>query len=70
MFLKKGIPVSKSEKKLSIEYSDNILGRVFDSYGNLIDGTVIEVPHQREVYDRNVSLSEIDIKSNISLPCK
>ena len=65
MFLKKGIPVSKSEKKLSIEYSDNILGRVFDSYGNLIDGTVIEVPHQREVYDRNVSLSEIDIKSNI-----
>ena len=29
MFLKKGIPVSKSSKKLSIEYSDNILGRVY-----------------------------------------
>lgn len=65
MFLKKGIPVSKSDKKLSIEYSDNILGRVFDSYGGLIDGTVIENPNQKEVYDRNVSLSEIDIKSNI-----
>ena len=65
MFLKKGIPVSKCDKKLSIEYSDNILGRVFDSYGGLIDGTVIENPNQKEVYDRNVSLSEIDIKSNI-----
>ena len=65
MFLKKGIPVSKSDKKLSIEYSDNILGRVFDSYGGLIDGTVIENPNPKEVYDRNVSLSEIDIKSNI-----
>ncbi|MBQ8534192.1 MAG: F0F1 ATP synthase subunit beta [Bacilli bacterium] len=65
MFLKKGIPVSKSPKKLSIEYSDNILGRVFDSYGNLIDGTVIQNPNQKEVYDRNVSLNEIDIKSNI-----
>ena len=65
MFLKKGIPVSKSDKKLSIEYSDNILGRVFDSYGRLIDDTVIENPVEREVYDRNVSLNEIDIKSNI-----
>lgn len=65
MFLKKGIPVSRSEKKLSIEYSDNILGRVFDSYGGLIDGTVIPNPVTKEVYDRNVSLNEIDIKSNI-----
>lgn len=65
MFLKKGIPVSRSEKKLSIEYSDNILGRVFDSYGGLIDGTVITNPITKEVYDRNVSLNEIDIKSNI-----
>ena len=65
MFLKKGIPVSRSEKKLSIEYSDNILGRVFDSYGGLIDGTVITNPVTKEVYDRNVSLNEIDIKSNI-----
>ena len=65
MYLKKGLQVSKGEKKLSIEYSDNILGRVFDSYGELIDGTVIENPNVKEVYDRNVSLSEIDIKSNI-----
>ena len=65
MYLKKGIPVSKCPQKLSIEYSDEILGRVFDSYGNLIDGTKIAEPHTRDVYERNVSLDEIDIKSNI-----
>ena len=65
MFLKKGVPVNKSAQKLSIEYSDKILGKVFDSYGELIDGTTIEEPHKREVYDRNVALEEIDIKSDI-----
>lgn len=65
MFLKKGVPVNKSNQKLSIEYSDKILGKVFDSYGELIDGTTIEEPHKREVYARNVALEEIDIKSDI-----
>lgn len=65
MFLKKGIPVSKSDRKLSIEYSDKILGTVFDSYGNTIDGKVIEEPNRKDVYERNVDLEEIDIKSDI-----
>ncbi len=65
MFLKKGVPVSKVPTKLSIEYSDEILGKVFDSYGNLIDGKTIDNPQKREVYDRNVALEEIDIKSDI-----
>ena len=65
MYLKKGIPVEKSDKKLSIEYSDKILGRVFDSYGNLIDGTTIENPNKKDVYERNVSLEELDIQSDI-----
>ena len=65
MYLRKGIPLYKSEENLSIEYSDNILGRVFDSYGNLIDGTTIENPNKRNVYDRNLSLKEIDIQNEI-----
>ncbi len=65
MYLKKGIPVSKHDKKLAIEYSDKILGKVFDSYGNLIDGNAIDEPVTKEVYEGNVSLEEIDIKSNI-----
>lgn len=65
IYLKKGIPVNKTNKNLSIEYSDKILGKVFDSYGNLIDGSTIENPNVKNVYDRNVSLEEIDIKSNI-----
>ena len=64
-FLKKGMPVSKSDEKLSIEYSDQILGRVFDSYGGLIDGTTIAHPKQRSVYERNVTLQELDIQSDV-----
>ena len=63
--LKKGIEVSKSDEPLSIEYSDQLLGRVFNSYGDLIDGTTIKKPKKRNIYDRNVLLNEIDIQSDI-----
>lgn len=65
IYLKKGIEVSKSDEPLSIEYSDQLLGRVFNSYGDLIDGTTIKKPKKRNIYDRNVLLNEIDIQSDI-----
>lgn len=65
IYLKKGIEVSKSDEPLSIEYSDQLLGRVFNSYGDLIDGTTIKNPKKRNIYDRNVLLNEIDIQSDI-----
>lgn len=65
IYLKKGLPVSLKNAKLSIEYSDNALGRVFDSYGRLIDGKEFTSVNQRNVYDRNVSLNEINIQSDI-----
>ena len=65
IYLKKGIEVSKSDETLSIEYSDQLLGRVFNSYGDLIDGTTIKKPKKRNIYDRNVLLNEIDIQSDI-----
>jgi len=64
-YLKKGIPVYNLNSKIQIEYSNNILGRVFDSYGNLIDGTNIENPNLKDVYSRKVSLSEVDVDSDI-----
>ncbi len=63
--LKKNIELYKDEEGLSIEYSNNILGKVFDSYGNIIDGQTIANPHRRGVYDRNVSLKELDVDVDI-----
>ena len=65
MYLKKGVQIYPSKEKLSIEYSDKILGKVFNSYGELIDNNKIETPHERCVYDRNVSLEELNIQSDI-----
>ena len=65
MYLRKGIPLVKSSEKLSIEYSDQLLGRIFDSYGNLIDGSKIDNPKKRDVYDRNISLKELNIQNDI-----
>ncbi len=65
MYLKKGVQIYPSKEKLSIEYSDQILGKVFNSYGELIDNNKIETPHKRCVYDRNVSLEELNIQSDI-----
>ena len=64
-YLKKGIPVYNLRTKLKIEYSDKILGKVFDSYGDLIDGNVIEDPHPKDIYSRKVSLNEVEVNSNI-----
>jgi len=41
LYLKKGIPLYKQDSTLSIEYSDKILGKVFDSFGNVITDKII-----------------------------
>ena len=40
--LQKGSMVVKKSDGIEVEYSDKILGRVFDSYGNVIDGQPFE----------------------------
>jgi F-type H+-transporting ATPase subunit beta len=63
--LKKGIDVFKAPRGLEIQYNDEILGKVFDSYGNLIDDNKIENISTKNVYSRNVSLEEINLKGGI-----
>ena len=63
--LKKGIELEKEKEDLSIYYNDEILGKVFDAYGNLIDNTTIENQTKRSVYQKNLSLEEINIKGDI-----
>ena len=65
LYLKKGIPLYKQESTLSIEYSDKILGKVFDSFGNVISTDALESVNKRNVYARNISLDELNIKTEI-----
>lgn len=46
-------------------YSDQILGRVFDSFGRLIDGTVIENPQEKSVYRERLRMDEIEEEGDI-----
>lgn len=63
--LKKGLDVYKGDHGLEIQYNDEILGKVFDSYGNLIDDSHIEEVHTRNVYNRNLTLEEINLNGGI-----
>ena len=67
LYLKKGIPVYLKDDRLSIEYSDEILGKVFDSYGNVISNDVLNSVNKKNIYERNISLDELNIKSNLLL---
>lgn len=63
--LKKGIDLYLAESGLAMQYSDEILGKVFNSYGDLIDGKTITNKVTRNVYSRNMSVSEIEIEGDI-----
>ena len=63
--LKRGLDVNSQEGGLSIQYSDEILGKVFDSYGGLLDENTIGEVKTRNVYDRNIQLQEVDIEGDI-----
>lgn len=63
--LKRGIDVELQEGGLAIQYSDEILGKVFDSYGGLLDANSIEEVKTRNVYDRNIRLQEVDVEGDI-----
>ena len=59
--LKKGTPVYLLEDSLSMQYNDELLGKVFDAYGELMDGNTIEKHERKGVYDRSVSMEEINV---------
>ena len=63
--LKRGLDVELEEGGIRMEYSDQILGRLFDPYGETLDHTTIEDPATRGIYDRNLSLQDIEINGDI-----
>ena len=59
--LKKGLDVDLEEGGLQIEYSDKILGKIYDSYGNIInrEDKKEKSEHKKNVYERHLSTQEI-----------
>ena len=63
--LKRGLEVFLQKNGLQIAYDDQILGHVFNPYGQTIDGTTLDHPHTRNIYDKSLSMSEIIVDGDI-----
>ena len=63
--LKKGAEVDYVSSNIEVEYSDKILGHVFDSYGNLIDNQEIESERKRDIYSGAPEMADLDLKNDI-----
>ena len=59
--LKKGLELTKEEGGLTIEYSEKILGKIFNPYGELIDGKKIEKESKKNVYSDGLKIKDINI---------
>ena len=55
--LKRGMDVELAEHGLTMEYSDQILGRVFNPYGQMIDEQPLDSIQQKNVYQPSPSIS-------------
>ena len=63
--LKKGTDVKLYARSIEMEYSDKVLGRMFNSFGELIDGKKLESDQVRSINVPTVKLSSIDVESAI-----
>ena len=63
--LKKGANLELVSNGIHVEYSDQILGRVFNSYGDPVDKRDISSENQRRVDHATTTLQELNIESQI-----
>ncbi len=63
--LRRGVEVTLQEGGLQVPYSDDILGKVFNPYGETIDGTEVKAPARRNVYSKSLGMDEIRIDGDI-----
>ena len=63
--LQKGAAVVKTGDGLEFEYSDKILGRIFNSYGTPVDGAKFDSINKRAVLHPAVSIKDIDVNAGI-----
>jgi len=63
--LQKGASVVKVSDGLDFEYSDKVLGRLFNAYGAPNDEMKLDSIKKRPVQNRTVSLKEIDVNAGV-----
>lgn len=63
--LKKGSEVEKVSDGIEIEYSDKILGRLFNSYGKVLDNLKLESEEKRKINNPTVTLKDVNLNSEI-----
>ena len=63
--LKKGAAVERLSEGIHVEYSEKVLGRIFNSYGVPIDKQNLESNTKRRVDHPTTSLQELNIESQI-----
>ena len=63
--LKKGAEVIKVSSSLEIEYSSKVLGRLFNSYGDVIDGKNLDSEKVKTIYNDTVNIKDIDVNIDI-----
>lgn len=63
--LRRGMDVYWLSEGIRVAYDQAILGHVFNSYGQTIDGTQLEQVNTRSIYERNLSMDEIEIDGDI-----
>lgn len=63
--LRRGMDVYWLSGGIRVAYDQAILGHVFNSYGQTIDGTQLEQVNTRSIYERNLSMDEIEIDGDI-----
>ena len=63
--LKKGTSVKKVSSGLEMEYSDKVLGRIFNSYGAPLDKQEFQSSNKRVVDNNTTTLKDLNVESEI-----
>lgn len=63
--LRKGSKVERVSDGIMIEYSDKILGRIFNSYGYPTDGKTLKSVSKRNINNKTISLKDTLVNSDI-----
>ena len=63
--LKKGTIVKKVDDGLTMEYSDVIMGRIFDAYGEVLDNKEFKSINKKFINNSTVSMKDLNVESSM-----
>ena len=63
--LKKGTIVKKVDDGLKMEYSDTLMGRIFDAYGEVLDNKEFKSINKKFINNSTVSMKDLNVESSM-----